>query len=62
MTEPRTHSSHPHPARRPAHGGNRVRGDFDPGFSFLRASLAARLAVVMACAAVLWAAVLAVTA
>lgn len=62
MTEPHDHSSHAHPASRPAHGGNRARGGFDPGFSFLRSSLAARLVVVMACAAVLWVAVLAVTA
>ncbi|WP_127088595.1 hypothetical protein [Aquabacter cavernae] len=57
---------HTHPASTPAAGSsqgkNRVRGDFDPGFSFLRSSLASRLLVVAVCAGVLWAAVFAVIA
>lgn len=62
------HSAPSHSTHAIAHEGGRAgrakaaRAPFDPGFSFLRASLAARLGIVAVCVGVLWAAVLAVTA
>ncbi len=61
MSAPHSHA-HPPSAGTPAHRRNAGRRDFDPGFSFLRSSLAARVAVVAVCVAVLWAAVFVVIA
>ncbi|MEW6257295.1 MAG: hypothetical protein AB1592_15180 [Pseudomonadota bacterium] len=60
----RIHSA-PSASRHAAHaaaGARAVRAPFDPGYSFLRASLAVRLGIVALCIGVLWVAVLAVTA
>lgn len=56
------HAAHASHGEARSHAQHGARASFDPGYSFLRASLSVRLGIVALCIGVLWVAVLAVTA